>query len=168
MQFLVQWLIEWPRRVAGHILWLAPLFARVVVGWVFLWSGLGKLQNLQLVTDNFVGWGIPFPQILTPFVSGVEFFGGLFLLLVLRLEGRPVWDRCRNYIAIAFPVYLFFGVLDRLYQFYRFGSWTNTYLGLVAKETLARDPGLPSNYHWTTPWRVGFFGGLFEIGRAHV
>jgi putative oxidoreductase len=80
---LTQWLIEWPRRIAGHIAWLAPLFARITVGWVFLWSGWGKLQNLPLVTDNFVSWGIPAPHVLAPFVSGVEFFGGLFLLLGL-------------------------------------------------------------------------------------
>jgi len=83
MKFVVQWLIDWPRRIAGHLAWLAPLFARLVVGWVFLWSGWGKLHNLQQVTDNFVGWGVPFPHLLTPFVSGVEFFGGLFLLLGL-------------------------------------------------------------------------------------
>ena len=83
MKFLVQWLIDWPRRVAGHLTWLAPLFARITVGWVFLWSGWGKLQNLDQVTDNFISWGIPFPHLLTPFVSGVEFFGGLFLLLGL-------------------------------------------------------------------------------------
>jgi putative oxidoreductase len=35
------------------------------------------------VTDNFVGWGVPAPHVLAPFVSGVEFFGGLFLLLGL-------------------------------------------------------------------------------------
>jgi len=83
VKLLVQWLIDWPRRVAGHLSWLAPLFARLTVGWVFLWSGWGKLNNLQQVTDNFIGWGIPFPHLLTPFVSGVEFFGGLFLLLGL-------------------------------------------------------------------------------------
>ena len=83
MTFLVQWLIEWPRRVAGHLTWLAPLFARIVVGWVFLWSGWGKLNNLSTVTDNFVSWHIPAPHLLAPFVSGVEFFGGLFLLLGL-------------------------------------------------------------------------------------
>ena len=83
MKLLVQWLIDWPRRVAGPLAWLAPLFARLTVGWVFLWSGWGKLNNLQQVTDNFIGWGIPFPHLLTPFVSGVEFFGGLFLLLGL-------------------------------------------------------------------------------------
>ena len=83
MNVLIQWLIEWPRRVAGHIGWLAPLFARITVGWVFLLSGWGKLQNLPLVTDNFVSWGIPAPHLLAPFVSGVEFIGGLFLLLGL-------------------------------------------------------------------------------------
>jgi putative oxidoreductase len=83
MNVLTQCLIEWPRRVAAHLQWLAPLFARIVVGWVFLWSGWGKLHNLPAVTQNFIGWGIPFPHLLTPFVSGVEFFGGLFLLLGL-------------------------------------------------------------------------------------
>jgi putative oxidoreductase len=83
VNFLVQWLIEWPRRVAAHLTWLGPLFARIVVGWVFLWSGWGKLHNLAQVTENFAGWGIPWPQLLTPFVSGVELFGGVFLLLGL-------------------------------------------------------------------------------------
>jgi putative oxidoreductase len=83
MRFLLNGLLGWPERVAQHLTWLAPLFARLVVGWVFLWSGWGKLNNLPQVTENFVGWGIPYPNILTPFVSGVEFFGGLFLLLGL-------------------------------------------------------------------------------------
>jgi putative oxidoreductase len=83
MKTLIDWLIGWPERVAGHLRWLAPLFARIVVGWVFLWSGWGKLQNLPAITENFVGWGIPLPHVLAPFVSGVEFFGGIFLLLGL-------------------------------------------------------------------------------------
>ena len=66
VKFLVQWLIDWPRRVAAHLRWLAPLFARITVGWVFLWSGWGKLHALQQVTENFVGWGIPHPQLLAP------------------------------------------------------------------------------------------------------
>ncbi len=83
MSFLVRWLIDWPRRTAAHLTDLAPLFARVVTGWVFLWSGWGKLSDLPTVVENFVGWHIPAPQLLAPFVSGVEFFGGLFLLLGL-------------------------------------------------------------------------------------
>ncbi len=83
MKLLIRWLIEWPGQVAQHLTWLAPLFARITVGWVFMWSGWGKLQNLPQITENFVGWGIPLPQVLAPFVSGVEFFGGLFLLIGL-------------------------------------------------------------------------------------
>jgi putative oxidoreductase len=83
MNLLVDWLIGWPERVSRHLNWLAPLFARLVVGWVFLWSGWGKLNNLPQVTENFISWNIPFPHVLTPFVSGVECFGGLFLLLGL-------------------------------------------------------------------------------------
>jgi putative oxidoreductase len=83
MKTLIDWLIGWPERVARPIAWVAPLFARIVVGWVFMWSGWGKLNNLPAITENFVSWGIPFPHILTPFTSGVEFFGGIFLLLGL-------------------------------------------------------------------------------------
>jgi len=83
MTRLIDWLIGWPARTAEHLTWLGPLFARLTVGWVFLWSGWGKLQNLPAITENFVSWGIPFPGVVTPFVSGVEFVGGLFLLLGL-------------------------------------------------------------------------------------
>jgi putative oxidoreductase len=83
MRSVVKWLIGWPERVAGPIAWLAPLFARITVGWVFMWSGWGKLNNLPQIVENFISWGIPFPQLLTPLVSGVEFFGGIFLLLGL-------------------------------------------------------------------------------------
>ena len=80
MKALVGWLLDWPESVARHLTWLAPLFARIVVGWVFLWSGWGKLQNLPQITENFVSWGIPLPHVLTPLVAGVEFFGGILLL----------------------------------------------------------------------------------------
>jgi putative oxidoreductase len=80
MRLLLDWLIGWPQRVARHFAWLAPLFARITVGWVFLWSGWGKLNSLPDITEKFIGWGIPFPHILTPLVAGIEFFGGLFLL----------------------------------------------------------------------------------------
>ena len=83
MRFIVRSLIDWPESVARHLTWLAPLFARIVVGYVFLLSGWGKLHALPQVTQNFIGWGIPFPHVLTPLVSGIEFFGGLFLLLGL-------------------------------------------------------------------------------------
>lgn len=81
--------ILWPEKIASYITYLGPLIARLIVGEVFMTSGLGKLQNLELVTENFIGWGIPFPHILTPFVSGVEFVCGILLMLGLftRISG---------------------------------------------------------------------------------
>ena len=81
MKTITDWLIAWPERVAAHLQPLAPLVARIVVGYVFLLSGWGKLHNLAATTENFVGWHIPAAHILAPFVSGVEFLGGLFLLV---------------------------------------------------------------------------------------
>lgn len=83
MRFIVRALIDWPESVARTLTWVAPLFARITVGWVFLWSGWGKLNNLPQIIENFVGWGIPHANLLAPFVSGVEFFGGIFLLIGL-------------------------------------------------------------------------------------
>ena len=83
MKHLVNALIGWPERVARQLQWLGPLFARLVVGWEFLWTGWAKLTHLPLVTENFVGWGIPLPEVFAPLVSGIEFFGGIFLLLGL-------------------------------------------------------------------------------------
>jgi hypothetical protein len=104
-------------------------------------------------------------NLLTRVTTGMDLLAGaLFVLLVLRFDaarGRAFWGRWREYAAIAIPVYCFFGFLDRLYQFYRFGSFTNTYASLVAKETIARDPSLPRNWPWTTPWHQGFLGPLF-------
>jgi len=92
MKFLIDFLINGPERLSAWFSWLPPLFARIAVGWVFLWSGWGKLNALPFVTQNFREWGIPFPEIMTPFVSGVEFLGGLLLLLGLftRVAAVPL------------------------------------------------------------------------------
>jgi putative oxidoreductase len=92
MRCIIAWLIDWPARVARHFAWLAPLVARICVGWVFLWSGWGKLNNLPLVIENFVGWGIPYSELMAPFVSAVEFACGLLLLIGLftRLAAAPL------------------------------------------------------------------------------
>lgn len=93
MQAIVTWLIDMPERISTSLFgWLPPLFARLVVGWVFLWTGWAKLNNLPQITQNFAEWGIPFPSVMTPFVSGVEFLGGLLLLLGLftRIAATPL------------------------------------------------------------------------------
>ena len=83
MNFIANLLILLPARIASYFAWAGPLIMRLIVGYVFLLSGWGKLTHLSEVIPNFVEWGIPFPQILTPFVSGVECFGGAMLILGL-------------------------------------------------------------------------------------
>lgn len=83
MNFIVDLLIRLPARVASHFAWAGPLIMRLIVGYVFMLTGWGKLNNLPQMIQNFTEWGIPFPQILTPFVSAVECLGGAMLILGL-------------------------------------------------------------------------------------
>jgi putative oxidoreductase len=83
VKFIVNLLVLLPARIASYFAWAAPLIMRIVCGYTFLLSGWGKLNNLPQVTQNFAEWGIPVPNILTPFVAGVEFFGGAMLILGL-------------------------------------------------------------------------------------
>jgi hypothetical protein len=52
-------------------------------------------------------------------------------------------------------------LIDRLYQYHRFGSFFNTYVSVAAREARQRNPALPASYPFETPFHVGFFGALF-------
>src|SRR5271163_1761634 len=125
------------------------------------WLRTGKRRAL-LIRSGALGLNL-----LTRLPTGLDLLAGAsFLLLVLWLEGvrgRALWERCKAYTATALPVYLFFGLLDRLYQVYRFGFGAVfvTYITIIGRETRMRDPSLPPNYPFETPWHVGFFGALF-------
>ena len=96
---------DWSRLAAAPFAWDGPLAVRIVVGWVFLWTGWQKLQNLPRMVENFRGWGIPAPEILTPLASGIEFVGGIMLLLGLltrpHLRISPV-GRQHLWVCAAF------------------------------------------------------------------
>jgi hypothetical protein len=112
-----------------------------------------------------VGCGAVGLNLLTRLTTGLDLVVvGVFLLLVLCFEGghgRDLWRQFIAYCKIAAPVYAFFLLLDRLYQFYRFGSFTNTYVSLFAQEQRLVDPTLPGNFPWTTPFHEGLLGPLF-------
>ncbi|MDE3105194.1 MAG: DoxX family protein [Acidobacteriota bacterium] len=59
------------------------LLVRLYWGWQFAQSGWGKLHNLDRVTDFFVSLNIPLPAANAHFIAGLEFFGGILLLLGL-------------------------------------------------------------------------------------
>ena len=60
------------------------LFVRLYWGWQFAQTGWGKLHNQAKVVDFFTSLNIPFPALNAHFVSGLEFFGGILLILNVR------------------------------------------------------------------------------------
>ncbi len=72
--------------------------------------------------------------------------------------GKRIWE----YAKVAAPVYFVFALIERAYSFYRFGSWTGTYLPIFAREQRLQDPTLPANFPWSTPFFEGFLGPLFK------
>jgi hypothetical protein len=105
-------------------------------------------------------------NLLTRLTTGLDLIAvGVFLLLTLWLEKTPaneLWQRLIAYAKVATPVYLFFLLVDRFYQFYRYGSFTNTYVSVFAREYHRLDPTLPANFPWSTPLHVGVIGALFR------
>ena len=96
---------------------------------------------------------------------------GLFLLAVMWFErsesgkahkSRSIARLLREYARVAAPVYFIFALGERAYNFYRFDSWTGTYLPIFAREQRLQDPTLPANFPWSTPFHEGFLGALFK------
>ena len=76
------------------------LFVRLYWGWQFAQTGWGKLHNLAKVNDFFTSLNIPFPAFNAPFVAGLEFFGGI--LLILGLFSRPIALLLTVSMSVAF------------------------------------------------------------------
>jgi len=126
----------------------------------YQWLRTGSLRAL-LIGSAALGWNL-----LTRLTTGLDLLmGGVFLLLVLAFEHAQrsqVWSRLVEYVKFAAPVYAVFFLFDRLYQFYRFGEWTTTYVKYFTIEHRLQDPTLPVNYPWTTPFLKGFLGPLIS------
>ena len=80
--------VIWANRAAKAI-----LLIRVLVGWIFLSEGIQKfLFPDSLGVGRFVKIGIPWPQIMAPFVGVVEIVCGTLLLIgfLTRLATVPL------------------------------------------------------------------------------
>lgn len=85
-------LINRIRSLLGAFAWLPPLLARIIVGWVFVESGWGKIHNIDKVIGFFTSLGLPAPAFQAHLVATTEFAGGLALLLGMftRLASIPL------------------------------------------------------------------------------
>ncbi len=80
----------------------------------------------------------------------------------VRESGEKLPDRgaVRTYLLTALPIYGVFLVIDRVYQYVRFGSWTNTYVDVFAREQRQMNPALPASF----PFNGGWFRGGIDSG----
>ena len=78
------------RAVAAASLLQSPMLLAVRLYWGFQFAqtGWGKLHNLAKITSFFASLNIPFPGFNAPFVSTLEFAGGI--LLMIGLFSRPI------------------------------------------------------------------------------
>jgi putative oxidoreductase len=77
-------LIHWYTRFsvfASHLQSPLLLAIRLYWGWQFSQTGWGKLHNIEKITNFFTTLNIPFPGFNAHFVAGLEFFGGILLIL---------------------------------------------------------------------------------------
>jgi putative oxidoreductase len=80
------------RALTQRASFIAPLLARLTVGYAFVESGWGKVHNLETVTLYFTELGIPAPAFQATFVSFVELICGSLVLVGLgtRLAAVPL------------------------------------------------------------------------------
>jgi putative oxidoreductase len=107
---------SWAKRTAKAI-----LLIRILVGWVFLSEGVQKfLFPASLGVGRFVKIGIPWPQVMAPFVGTVEIVCGILLLigLVTRLAAVALL------IDIAVALYS-----TKIVTFAKNGLWSTLHEG---------------------------------------
>jgi hypothetical protein len=133
-----------------------------LTGLTFQYEWLLRLDRRALLIGS-VALGA---NLLTRLTTGMDIFAVfLFLALTSWFSGARGWElrsRFGRYATTALPVYAIFMLLDRLYQYWRFGSFLNTYMSVFAREQKLLNPGLPGAYPFETPFHVGFLGALFE------
>jgi putative oxidoreductase len=86
-------------KVAAALAFLPPLATRLVMGQAFFFTGRGKLANFDHTVEFFTGLGIPMPALNAAFVSRLEFYGGI--LLIVGLATRLVAAGLASTMVVA-------------------------------------------------------------------
>jgi hypothetical protein len=130
------------------------------------------LQYRWLTTGNrralFWGSAALGLNLLTRITTALDILAAACFLLLATLFDRtqkaidthqnlPLLARARTYLRTGLPVYAVFLLLDRTYQYIRFGSWTNTYVTILARQQRQMNPTLSPKYPFDGHW---FHGGI--------
>jgi len=63
--------------------WIPALLTRLFVGYFFFESGWSKIHNLDQFTQNFIGWGTPYPAFNAALSAYTECIGGALSIIGL-------------------------------------------------------------------------------------
>jgi putative oxidoreductase len=86
-------------KLAAALAFLAPLVTRLVMGQAYYQTGSGKIANFANTVSFFGELGIPYPEANAFFVSRLEFWGGL--LLIVGLLTRVVAGALATTMVVA-------------------------------------------------------------------
>jgi putative oxidoreductase len=108
------------------------LLVRLYWGWQFIQTGWGKINNIARVTGFFTDLGIPFPALNAHFIAGLEFVGGI--LLVLGLASRPIAVPLTISMLVAYVTAdreALFAVIAEPDRFYAAAPYTFLFASLI-------------------------------------
>ena len=75
------------------------LGVRLYWGFQFAQTGWGKLHNLPKITAFFASLNIPFPGLNAPFISALEFVGGILFMLGVCSQPIAFLLACNMFVA---------------------------------------------------------------------
>jgi putative oxidoreductase len=70
-------------QIASYLQSPFLLLVRLYWGWQFAQTGWGKMHNIGKITGFFASLNIPLPSLSAHLISGLEFFGGILLIVGL-------------------------------------------------------------------------------------
>jgi hypothetical protein len=147
------------------------LFATTVLAYVQAAQELLLLLTLALLMFWAIRRYLANPQagwaVLAGLASGLALLTRMtsfFETALFAIYGFALTTRRKRLALGLFPPILAALILDRWYQFYRFGSIFSSYIGITQSQQ--RPPGGPENYFFSYPFWKGFWGALFSPDKS--
>jgi putative oxidoreductase len=99
--FVKNLLARYRRITATVCLLQAPMLLAVRLYWGFQFAqtGWGKLHNLPRIAEFFASLDIPLPSLSAPFISGLEFAGGIFMMAGFLSRPISLLLACNMFVA---------------------------------------------------------------------
>jgi len=79
---------------------LAPLLTRLVIGYAFVQTGVGKWENFHDTVDFFASLGLPAPAANAAFIASLEVVGGAALIVGIGTNLFAALLSCTMVVAI--------------------------------------------------------------------